>query len=109
MQLRNIFQNIFMQTMKLMKKYDQIIQDDEEDNIQFKQYANNDDVNIALETEGNFDSTTGLWQFKSETTHKRMELFDVNLIKHTWLRNIESCKDPEVALVKSSVDVVLNM
>ena len=79
---------------------DQIIQDDEEDNIQFQQYANNDDLNIALETEGNFDSTTGLWQFKSETIHKPMEQFYVNLIKHTWLRNIESCKDPEIALVK---------
>ena len=37
---------------------------------------------FALETEGNFDSTTGLWKFKSETTHKPMEQFDVNLIKH---------------------------
>ena len=57
-------------------------------------------MNIALETEGNFDSTTGLWKFKSETTHKPMEQFDVNLIKHTWLRNIESCKDPEHAVIK---------
>ena len=63
-------------------------------------YANNDDVNIALETEGNFDRATGLWQFKSETTHKPMEQFDVNLIKNTRLRNIESCKNPEVALMK---------
>ena len=29
-----------------------------------------------------------------------MEQFDVNLIKHTRLRNIESCKDPEHAVVK---------
>ena len=57
-------------------------------------------MNTALETEGNFDSTTGLWKFKSKTTHKPMEQFDVNLIKHTWLRNIESCKDPEHAVVK---------
>ena len=73
---------------------------DEEENLQFQQYDNNDDVNIALETEGNFDSTTGLWKFKSETTQNPMEQFDVNLIKHTWLRNIESCKDPEHAVVK---------
>ena len=78
-------------------------------------------MNIALETKGNFDRATGLWQFKFETTHKPMEQFDVNLIKNTRLRNIESCKDPEVALVKiqpshtmkmvakSSVDVALNM
>ena len=73
---------------------------DEEENLQFQQYDNNDDVNITLETEGNFDSTTGLWKFKSETTHKPIEQFDVNLIKHTWLRNIELCQNPKHALVK---------
>ena len=82
------------------KQADEENAQDEEDNLQFQQCANKDDVNIALETEGNFDSTTGLWQFKSETTHKPMEQFDVNLIKHTRLRNIESCKDLEVAVVK---------
>ena len=73
---------------------------DEQDNLQSLQYANNYDVNIALETEGNFDSTTGLWKFKSETTNKPMEQFGVNPIKHTWLRNIESCKGPKHAVVK---------
>ena len=29
-----------------------------------------------------------------------MEQFDVSLIKHTQLKNIESCKDPEHAVVK---------
>ena len=94
------FPEYFLGDDKVDEKHDQIVQDDEEDNIQFQHYANNDDVNIALETEGNFDRATGLWQFKSETTHKPMEQFDVNLIKNTRLRNLESCKDPEVTLVK---------
>ena len=93
------FPEYFLGDDEVDEEHDQIVSDDEEDNIQFQHYANNDDVNIALETEGNFDRATGLWQFKSETTHKAMEQFDVNLIKNTWLRNIESCKDPEVALV----------
>ena len=76
------FPDYFHAEQQADEKNDENVQDEEE-NLQFQQYDNNDDLNIALETEGNFDNTTGLWKFKSETTHKPMEQFDVNLIKHT--------------------------
>ena len=48
------FPEYFLGDDEVDEEHDQIVQDDEEDNVQFQHYANNDDVNIALETEGNF-------------------------------------------------------
>ena len=53
------FPEYFLGDDEVDEEHDQIVQDDEEDNIQFQHYANNDDVNISLETEGNFDRATG--------------------------------------------------
>ena len=78
------FPEYFLGDDEVGEEHYQIVQDDEEDNIQFQHYANNDDVNIALETEGNFDRATGLWQFKSETTHKPMDnLMSTSLRTHS--------------------------
>ena len=53
------FPDYFHADQQADEENDESVQDEEE-NLQFQQYDNNDDVNIALETEGNFDSTTGL-------------------------------------------------
>lgn len=52
--------------------------------------VNNDDLNIAQTVNGNFDTVTGLWNFKSLTDHKPKQMMDPILVECTRRRN-ETC------------------
>lgn len=59
---------------------------------------NNEDVNISTGMEGSFNTTTGLWTYKSLSQHKPYEMLDAKLIQCTKERNqVVSNTPPDVS------------
>ena len=52
---------------------------------------NIEDSNLTEKLPESFNTSTGLWEYKSLSTHKPHEMFDPSLIKHTQNRNSLIC------------------
>ena len=71
---------------------DENSEEDEQDvcNIQGpNEETNADDMNLEMETTGNFDKDTGLWNFKALSKHQPYgNMMDLNLVCYTQKRNV---------------------